>query len=276
MQFLKIIPIFSLLYFLAFTSGCKKEIKQENKIEQGQQQINPSTSNANQAIRLTSSPGTSKYGFLIFRTVSELEEYHTFLLNNTHGQVQEFLRSIGFTSLGTMKYNEEYFDAPISENQAIDYVFDINKIVQIQEVIMKPIEEIDCSVKWQFLLTMVPNNLTDRSYGYLKNGSYDETTMNKFATNSSSDASSMFDFIQQTPFGHEETNANLCPIETSRRPFWGYDPPPPCKFDHNEFNPATGNNDLPVYLRCKKGAHYIFWIKDSGPSDCYYAYGCGD
>ncbi|HMZ45810.1 MAG TPA: hypothetical protein PLU36_03315 [Chitinophagaceae bacterium] len=151
----------------------------------------------------------SSYGFLVFTTTDDVDAYLDYLKANTHADVQENLSSIGFSnSLGATLYDEEYATELVTEEQAINYIVNTHRIFQVQDVIMKPINEVNEEVKWEFLLTMVSSNLNNSSYENLIANYYDENTMNKFATNWQDSTFDLLEFIDATPNGYEETEPN--------------------------------------------------------------------
>ncbi len=209
----------------------------------------------------------SSYGFLVFTTTDDVDAYLDYLKANTHADVQEYLSSIGFSnSLGATLYDEEYATELVTEEQAINYIVNTHRIFQVQDVIMKPINEVNEEVKWEFLLTMVSSNLNNSSYENLIANYYDENTMNKFATNWQDSTFDLLEFIDATPNGYEETEPNST---QAARPMFGSvttctDTPGGC------FNINTGGYDPCCYINTKK---YFFWIKvsdgkghDDGPN----------
>ncbi len=217
----------------------------------------------------------STYGFLVFPTVSDLEEYLTFITSKTHGEAQSYLNSISFSSLGATLYGYRDFNNPVSASQATDYVLNTARVLQVEEIVIKPVSQTSCqTVKWQFILAMKPAYVSSSSYDDLVRGVYDANTMNKIATNPpSSDTTSLTRHMTLNPYGYEETTPNPCPTnEAEKRPFWGYGPTS-CQFSHTETNPSTGN-PYNVYKRCDTGAYYVFWIKVKD-AICQTAYSCG-
>ncbi|MCC6182003.1 MAG: hypothetical protein IT237_09230 [Bacteroidia bacterium] len=150
----------------------------------------------------------SSYGFLVFTTTDDVDAYLDYLKANTHADVQEYLSTMGFSnSLGATLYDEEYATELVTEEQAINYIVNTHRIFQVQNVVMKPINEVNEEVKWEFFLTMVSSNLNFGSYENLKANYYDENTMNKFAA-AQEQETSIFEKIQSTPNGYEETEPN--------------------------------------------------------------------
>lgn len=189
----------------------------------------------------------SENGFLIFPSIKDLEDYGDFLSNSTHAEVQKYHESINFTSRGKDKFGESYANEKVTDEQQIDYALDIHGIVEINSVIMKPINDN------KFLLTMIPENLNSSSYSRLSNGEYDSETMNQLATNRPKENKiDLFEFIKSTPKGYKETQANSASLE---RKFWGRS----CTSGTTCIpNAVTGDCDPYNWTYCCK---YTFWIE---------------
>lgn len=213
----------------------------------------------------------SSYGFLIFPTGADLEEFIGFMETKTHGQAQAYLDSLGFSSLGASLYTDGYTNQSVSREQAINYSLNNSRIIQLHGIIIKPVSEADCEVKWQFVLAMSPSNLSSSSYNDLTRGTYDENLMNKYATNPpTSDTCSLPCKMAIANSGHEDTEANPCPENsTGKRPFWGWSQYTCTLYTGNEcWNPIT-NTPGTCYLYCPP-SYYIFWIcvTNCGPGAC--------
>lgn len=245
-----------ILFFISFIiiSGCKKDSRQINEIKPTK------TEHENVAARLAGIY-VSEYDFLVFPSVEDLEDYKEYILTLTHAEAQEYLTTIEFySSLGTILYDEEYADETVTEDQVVDYIFNTNKIFQIDNVIMKPITESECeTTKWDFLLTVRDDYLNTSSHESLISGIYDEDVMNKFATAPQEQTVYLFDFINTTPYGYEETETNECPETTEQsRKFWGW----------TEW--SCGPCDQTGHKYCYREYH-AFWIKvkpDYGQQQC--------
>lgn len=248
----KTILILTAVVAVVITSmvGCKKDFHQNEEINT----VKQTEQHTSQAQRPSSNVSVNQYGFLVFSNVSAFEEYRNFVKRSTHGEIQEYLNSIEFTSLGASLYGEEYFSQTVTEEQSIDYIFNLDKLFQVEDVIMKPINETIAEVKWQFLLTMVTENLSNSSYEYLASGTYDGNTMNKFATNPENEDLNLFEFIKETPAGYAETTANSA---QARRPMFGS--VTTCT-DSQCFNAQTAEYDPCSWVNTKS---YFFWIKVS-------------
>ncbi len=172
--------------------------------------------NSREQLKLNKRPtehnwSVNEYGFLVFPSVTDLEEFKNFVTRKTHAQIQQYLQdSLGFSSLGASKYSTSSAGT-VSEEEAIDYVMNASRIFQTDGIIFRPVGPRDCIVNWEFVLTMTPANLNSTSYGYLESGVYDANTMNKFATDPVTETTSISTFMAQTPSGYEETDANSCP-----------------------------------------------------------------
>ena len=201
----KILICASIVCFLILSNiGCKKNYQQKEAAGSRTMNLN--------------SISVSSYGFLVFPETADLDEYREFLLSHTHAEVQAYLREIGLRSLGATFYGEEYLSQPVTEEQSVNYIFNEDQVFQVKNAIMRPIDETGEEVKWRFLLVMTPENLFDDSYANLAAGTFDEGTMNKFATNPEDENVDLFDFIIDTPSGYEETVPNSA---EARRPFIG-------------------------------------------------------
>jgi hypothetical protein len=209
----------SALLFILFITiyGCKKTIKEESIPKPPtQNQSAQGSTNHDQAIEDIT---VSEYGFLVFPTTADLDGYIKMALTYTHAEMQAYLTNKEFNSLGATLYGEDFQDKPITEEEAMDYVFDVNRIFRVDHVIMKPIVPwTGCSNPgWQFLLTMSPDNLNSTSYDYLAAGSYNSEYMSKIATNSEP-SGGLFDFVTSNPTGYEDTDPTSCPETTAEKP----------------------------------------------------------
>lgn len=203
--------------FIISISGCKRDIqlKEENKNEVSQQTVQ----NQSNSLRTPtwSNISLSRYGFLVFPKVADFNDYRAFLLSSTHSRVQKYLAGLGFNSNGATLYGAEYATKIVTEEQSINYIFNIEKVFQVENAIMKPIGEVNAEVKWQFLLLMTPEYLTNTSYEKLAAGIFDANSMNQFATNPVNESRKLFGFITNTPTGYKEPIAN--PAQTARPMF---------------------------------------------------------
>lgn len=237
--------------------GCKKELRpnDEKQTERSEQavQSQPPVQFGNFSLNVS----VSQYGFLVFPQAEDLGAYRSFVKSSTHGEVQQELSSIGFHSLGETLYGEEYWNQTVTEEQAVDYMFNPDQVFQVDNAIMKPIEEQAAEVKWQFLLVMTPENLSAGSYESLAGGTYDAATMNKFATNPEEERFDLLDFIKDTPTGYEETQANA---EQARRPMFGSTTSEAVTCGHTHWDAGSGNC-VKDCERVKTTKHYVFWIK---------------
>ena len=155
----------------------------------------------------------SSYGFLIFPSVLDLDEYIRFVQTKTHAQMQQYIQDSlsGFTSIGTSLYSSSL--VTITENEAYHYAMNTYRIVQATGVIIRPISERECSVNYEFVLTLTPAYLNSTTYSNLQSGTFDANSMNKFATNPDTESTSLADFVGSTPYGHADTDPSECPGE---------------------------------------------------------------
>lgn len=221
------------------------------KIEQVAQSQPPS-----QSARFQDNISVSSYGFLTFPSLQDFNEYREYLTSKTHGEVQSFLNSISFNSRGETMYGQQYWNERVTEEQATNYIFNEDKIFQINNVVMKPINETIAEVKWQFILTMVSTNLSATSYQNLASGTYDGSTMNKFATNPVNGTFDLFTFIRTTPSGYEETVANSA---QAKRPMFGSQSSTTTTCGQSYYD-AGSNNCVQGCQNSVITTTYIFWI----------------
>lgn len=196
----------TILFSIVFLSviilmACNKKIdSQTNQSENEQQSSSSESSSQNRAIP-SSGVTVSSRGFLIFESAEIFQDYDDFLRNSSHQQVQNYLTSLSFISLGKTKYSAS--SQQVSANQLIDYVFDTDRIVQIQGVIFKPTSDN------KFMLTVTAGNLNNASFSDLVNENFNNTSMNKFSTfPDENTAPLLFPLINNTPSGYEETTQN--------------------------------------------------------------------
>ncbi len=233
--------------------ACKKE-SQQNVDQFNVVKENPSQKHGFSNGTISGNARVSQYGFLIFDWEDDFEAFKKYVTRSTHGDVQRYLASIGFYSRGAEMYGPEFADRIVSEEQAVDYAFNRYLIFQVRNAIMKPIGETQAEVKWEFLLTMTPENLNPATYENIRLGAYDAHSMDKFATNPAVESLGLFDFIDRTPTGYEETQPNTA---QAARPMFGS--VTTCT-DSECFNPESGDYDPCSWVNTKK---YFFWIKVS-------------
>ena len=206
--------------------------------------------------RFQDSVSVSSRGFLKFLSSDNLGDFLDFAQSRTHMAVQAYLDSLGVVTIGHGMYGKSLDPYIVSEAESYNYLFNTDQVFQVEDAILRPIDSIDADVKWQFFLVMSPSFLTNSSYANLAAGTFDANTMNKLATNSDNDFN-LFDFLQGTPRGEEETTANA---GTSARPMFGKKKGPQQTVCSGSYHhPITGN----CTVRCKKQHQvttYIFWI----------------
>lgn len=187
----------------------------------------------------------SKFGFLVFATHEEFEDYGNFISKNTQGDIQKFHESIKFSSKGKQSYDEKNAGELATEEQQMDYSLNADGIVEMNGVLMKPIESN------KFLLTMNEANLNEVSYQLLAKGEFDKATMNKIATNRPpEDELDLFEFSKNTPNGYEEAE----PFAPTTGRFWGLG----ClNVTGDIFNAETNTWTTNTQVRC---CRYRFWI----------------
>lgn len=253
-----ILPFFTLFFSFALIIGCKKGLDKNARTQPETFENQGLTENVNLNLNV------SEYNFLIFTTMNSFLDYKNFVLEKTHAEIQDYLNTIGFNPLGETLYDNDFLNEQVTEEQFINYVFNNTKVFQIDGVVFKPIEESNNEVKWAFLLAMVELNLTNSSYEQISEGYFNDTIMDKIATNPESDE--VFDiisFVKAHSNGYEdETPTSLI----ARRPMFGsvttcQDVPGGC------FNAQTASYDPCSYVKTKK---YFFWLLVSdgnGPQD---------
>lgn len=150
-----------------------------------------------------------------------------FVKSRTHRQVFAYLDSIGFESLASTKYSGGILDNQITERQAIDYVLDVNGILQVANAVMRPIEEtVSGDLSHEFVLVIRADNLNSTSHETLVAGEYDGEVMNQFATYPHDNPESigngdLLELIAEDPFGIQETETNAWPDDWDH-PIFGY------------------------------------------------------
>ncbi|HMT75081.1 MAG TPA: hypothetical protein PKA77_13500 [Chitinophagaceae bacterium] len=202
----------------------------------------------------------SEYGFLIFPTPDDMEQFMNLIKTKTHAEAQAYLAALGFNSFGASVYGEEYSTQMVTAEQAINYVQNTARIFQISGIIIRPVNEAECdNVKWQYVLAMAPSNLTSESYRKLTKGTFDSNFMNRYATNPpTSDSLSLVNKMAQTNTGYSDEEPNPCPSNlVERRPFWGWSQAT-CT-EGTAFNPVT-NTWYTTYIYCEP-SYYVFWIQ---------------
>jgi hypothetical protein len=223
-----------LLITVILFSSCKKDNQETLASRQNADSIFQTNE------RLPENVSVSTRGFLVFSTMQDFFDYTDFVANSTHQEVQEYLDWIDFNSIGETIYVGEYLEQIVDdEEHAADYVLGADGVVQIQGVIMKPTSDS------LFLLTVTEENLDDQSYEYLIEGTFDQNTMNKFATNASD--TDIFDIISQTPAGYEDTESNE---GERKKKFWGWQ----CVSNQGLY--PDGN----CIIEACTAVHCIFWI----------------
>src|SRR5437762_12200401 len=97
--FYGVAAIIGLLSFI----GCKKEIKTIPVAASSPLSPQPDIKSM---ARYTKNFSVDSYGFLVFASATAVDDYITFIENNTHSYVQSYLdtAAVGFASLGQSKY----------------------------------------------------------------------------------------------------------------------------------------------------------------------------
>lgn len=188
--------------------------------------------------------------------------------------MQQFLDSLGFHSLGEKRKRQAYALQRLSvsqtatENELYEYILNSDGVVQVENAIIKPIEETTAEVIWQFLLVMTPQYLSSTTYADLVAGTFDPNTMNQFATNPEDVNFYLFDFISQTPSGYAETIVNPA---VASRPMFGSREETWTECGGVYYNAGTGN----CVRGCedhKRTTTYIFWIGFRGADNVTASY----
>lgn len=241
-----------------------------------------SNGNAQARTFIYDSAEISPDGYLIFPNVKVLESYRLYIVGKTHSQVQSYLSTQGFSSYGTTIYQRSYLTQQVTNDQAADYLLNTDLIVQIGDILYRPKPSSSCTtVKWEFLLAMDKSKLNVTSLGLLKNGTYDASSMNQFATNPATDASYTIDeYMRNTAqSGYQESTPNACPGGAAMRPMFGHGPwiNTTCTVDNpNNWTDHNGDGVAdPTYTQCRKRRTYVMWIGVGWDTECYVAYSCG-
>ncbi len=191
------------------------------------------------------------YHFLVFSSTSAAETFMEDLRTMTHYDAKKYFEELEVNPLGAEIYDGTYDDSLVTDEQLKDYLLNENSIVQIQNTIIKPIDNDD------YILAMREDYLQASTHEYLVAGSYDEYSMNKFATHFEDleePEDGIFKYMEDYPIGFEaETVNNSRP----RIKFWGWNNiggqfAGPCEDD-----PQHKCNCIYQYQR-----HTIFWTWD--------------
>lgn len=234
--------LFLTFYLGILIVGCKKDNTDYNSKTQQDlaEYIKKRVENNSLSRGLPQNVSVHERNFLIFPTLEDFCDFTDFMDSSTHIEMQEYLSSLGFNSNGSSLYGPEYEDESISEDQQVDYVYGEDAIIQIQGVVMKAINS-DL-----FLLTVTEENFDDETYFNLRDSTFDELKMNKFATNPS-EGFDLFEFIEGTPYGYEDTTPNN---SSGKRKFWGWQ----CVINQGLY--PQGN----CIVEACMAVHCIFWI----------------
>ena len=184
-------------------------------------------------------------GFQIFDTKENFEDYDNFLRNSTHAEVQDYLGGLSFNSLGKTKYAPS--SQQVSESQSIDYVFGIDRVVQIEGVVLKP------TTNNKFMLTLTIGYLNNGSFEELVNETYNSSIMDKFSTFPDEGGPLLISVVNHTPTGYEEIAENA----QAARPFIGWS-----HIHYSNSYPAyNGVGDCLLYSNeCITNDYYFFGI----------------
>lgn len=156
----------------------------------------------------------TSYGFLKFLSADNLGDFMDYLTSNDHRTVKAYLTNMGFTSIGHSLYGTSYDELTITEEQSYNYLYNTDYVFQIEDVILKPINPTSCeNIKFEFILAITEENLDSTSYNSLSTGTYDPSTMNKFATGLSSNID-LLDYMSENPAGFEDEDPYSCPSTT--------------------------------------------------------------
>lgn len=179
---------------IALFLGCKKDTFKEDKANL---EIENSVPVAEASVQ--GSLSVSDYGFLKFETYNQFEEYLNFLKTESHSKVKDVLQEVGFTCPGFNNYGVEYESENVTDEQLVNYIISEDSVVQIAGVIFRPVNN------YAYLITMDPSELNLETYVMLQSGSFEIDRMNRFLIVANDDQCfDLFDFIRETPFGHDE------------------------------------------------------------------------
>jgi hypothetical protein len=194
-----------------------------------------------------------------------------FIVTHTHRQVQNYLDSLGFISVGHSIYSGTIMTTSVTSAQAYDYLWNADQTIQLENLVMRPVGATGSGdeVKWQYLLVMDVSNLNSSTYADLSIGEYDGNSMNKFATNANSEEEiNIFNYTAEHPYGYDAGEPNS--TETAQRPFIGR----VRTNDKVECAPRAylngANNCVKGCQKTKVYNNYFFWIgtgesEDSSP-----------
>lgn len=156
---------------------------------------------------------TYEKSFLVFESEDQLIEFEESLENSTYSRALEFLESLEFESLAS-NFSPELidFDDTIAPEHYWDFVFGESGVVQIGDILFKPVEDND------FILTLKTENFNQTNYENLLEDHFDIEVMSKIATFDSSIAN-LFIFINENPSGYEAAGPVIFP---DKRRFWGW------------------------------------------------------
>ncbi len=175
---------------IALFLGCKKDtFKEEKELTES---ATPVAEN---------SVYEHSYGFLIFDTYDEFENYLEVMKSSTHASFKDYIDAEGF-AIDFDKYGEEYNDEPITDEQMVDYIINEDSLVQIEGTVFRPTHNIS------YLITMHESELNGATFEFLKDGYFDIDKMNRFVTVPEDERGQFdfFEFLNETPNGHDENN----------------------------------------------------------------------
>src|SRR5258708_6465491 len=111
---------------------------------------------ANKGTVYTRPWSVSGYGFLIFPSVYDLDDYITFVQTKTHAQIQQYIQDSlnGFSSLGATLLSSP--NDMVTEDQAYNYAMNTYRIIQTEGVVLRPVSPRECSVNFEFILAITP------------------------------------------------------------------------------------------------------------------------
>lgn len=200
------------------------------------------------ASRYAGSVSVSSQGFLSFTSRDDYGIYMKYLDTAKLGEINFYLQKLGFLSIGQQTYDVNQANDTLADNEIQNYLFDSSGFLSIEKVIIKQMADTG------FILTYTGSSIPSGVYQNMKNGVYDNTTMNKFAINVIRDSSfNLIDFAQTTKFGTTE-NTNPSTYYGAKRKFIGQ-----VQTTVNSWISIPGTNNCQWYGHIQT-TQYVFWI----------------
>lgn len=180
----------------------------------------PNNVNSSEPVVENAISDNSSYGFLVFDDSADVVDYVDFVLTHTHYEVKDYIDQQGF-NVNFDKYGSEYDNEPVTEEQLIDYFINEDSIVQIQGVIIRPVDN------FSYTIAMMPSELNAETYAMLQSGTFEFSKMCRFLYRDDYgpyDLTSDMEIHGGNSYDEYDSYNNIEPPTSRKNPMFGWGP----------------------------------------------------